>query len=325
MESLVSSSLSSAALAGQLRVQEAVKSISISPSALVTPRATSPAPPSLPTLRHTIAPSPLSTSHPIGSSPLPCAWLPSSLTLLHHFERGRRAAAKEQSIPALLGFVQRSHPASSLYAPLPCLAMFKQERPPMHLEERSQQRLLHPFRLCCSSRHSTPPALSSSSPLSPSLLPLLCPPLSEMVASQRDLYDGGVPLHWRDYCSHLVIPLNQCRRETLSVPWSCSHERHAYEQCQYKESAGEPRTTSRCSPLPVHERLTVLRSPVLCSQLPVAPGGAEPGSRSGGRRPPAAAEGGEEGAEGQVTRPLHPPPLAPPLHLRYTALVISWR
>ena len=65
-----------------------------------------------------------------------------------------------------------------------------------------------------------------------------CPsaPVSVMVASQADLYDAAVPMHWRDYCSHLLIPLNKCRHETVSMPWKCGHERHAYEQCQFKES-----------------------------------------------------------------------------------------
>lgn len=56
-----------------------------------------------------------------------------------------------------------------------------------------------------------------------------------MIATQQELYDARVPLHWRDYCSHLLIPLNVCRRETMGAPWKCGHERHAYEQCQFKD------------------------------------------------------------------------------------------
>lgn len=38
----------------------------------------------------------------------------------------------------------------------------------------------------------------------------------------------------RDACAGLLIPLNECRRSSLYLPWSCKHERHAYELCQYK-------------------------------------------------------------------------------------------
>ena len=56
-----------------------------------------------------------------------------------------------------------------------------------------------------------------------------------MIATQREMYDARLPLHWRDYCAHLLIPLNQCRREAWLLPWHCGHERHAYEQCQFKD------------------------------------------------------------------------------------------
>ena len=73
---------------------------------------------------------------------------------------------------------------------------------------------------------------------------------AEMVASQAELEDASVPLQWRDYCAHLLIPLNACRRETLSAPWRCGHERHAYEQCQFNESdtaAAQRANTSTCT------------------------------------------------------------------------------
>ena len=40
---------------------------------------------------------------------------------------------------------------------------------------------------------------------------------------------------YRDYCAHLLIPLNKCRHETFYLPWKCGHERHTYEKCQYVE------------------------------------------------------------------------------------------
>lgn len=44
---------------------------------------------------------------------------------------------------------------------------------------------------------------------------------------------AGMPLHWRDYCAHILIPLDKCRRENFFLPFRCVDERHAYEKCQY--------------------------------------------------------------------------------------------
>ena len=41
--------------------------------------------------------------------------------------------------------------------------------------------------------------------------------------------------YYRDYCAHLLIPLNKCRHENYYLPWKCEHERHDYETCEYKE------------------------------------------------------------------------------------------
>ncbi|EKX35115.1 hypothetical protein GUITHDRAFT_97918 [Guillardia theta CCMP2712] len=40
---------------------------------------------------------------------------------------------------------------------------------------------------------------------------------------------------YRDYCSHLLIPLNKCRYANYFLPWKCTEERHAYEKCQFQE------------------------------------------------------------------------------------------
>jgi len=47
--------------------------------------------------------------------------------------------------------------------------------------------------------------------------------------------DARIDPAWRDYCAHLLIPLNKCRHDTFYLPWKCSHERHEYERCQYGE------------------------------------------------------------------------------------------
>jgi len=56
-----------------------------------------------------------------------------------------------------------------------------------------------------------------------------------MKVTEAQLDAAGVDQAWRDYCSHLLIPLNQCRRANLSSPWKCVDERHGYEKCQYEQ------------------------------------------------------------------------------------------
>ncbi|EFA78609.1 hypothetical protein PPL_08064 [Heterostelium album PN500] len=56
-----------------------------------------------------------------------------------------------------------------------------------------------------------------------------------MIATREELEINNVPLNFRDYCAHLLIPLNKCRVKEYYLPWKCGDERHAYEQCQYDE------------------------------------------------------------------------------------------
>jgi len=56
-----------------------------------------------------------------------------------------------------------------------------------------------------------------------------------MVATQEEMQLAKLDIGYRDFCAHLLIPLNQCRRAALYVPWKCGHERHEYEKCQYFE------------------------------------------------------------------------------------------
>jgi NADH dehydrogenase (ubiquinone) 1 beta subcomplex subunit 7 len=42
-----------------------------------------------------------------------------------------------------------------------------------------------------------------------------------------------IPLAFRDTCAHILIKLNQCRREHFFSPYQCGHERHTYEECGY--------------------------------------------------------------------------------------------
>lgn len=57
---------------------------------------------------------------------------------------------------------------------------------------------------------------------------------TEMKATQAEMFDANLPLQWRDYCAHLAIPLNKCRRQNSFLPWTCEHEKHEYEKCGFE-------------------------------------------------------------------------------------------
>merc|ERR1712087_885249 len=61
----------------------------------------------------------------------------------------------------------------------------------------------------------------------------LAPP--PVIATREMMKKAELPLGWRDYCAHLLIPLNECRVQTMYWPFSCTHLRHAHEECEYKE------------------------------------------------------------------------------------------
>lgn len=47
------------------------------------------------------------------------------------------------------------------------------------------------------------------------------------------LKDNQIPLAYRDKCAHILVKLNQCRRETFFNPARCVNLRHTYEECEY--------------------------------------------------------------------------------------------
>ena len=61
------------------------------------------------------------------------------------------------------------------------------------------------------------------------------PPAPEMKVTHEEMKAARVPLLFRDYCAHLLIPLNECRVKTWYSPFKCSELRHSYEKCQYDE------------------------------------------------------------------------------------------
>ncbi|GBG69959.1 hypothetical protein CBR_g4786 [Chara braunii] len=56
----------------------------------------------------------------------------------------------------------------------------------------------------------------------------------EMKVTRHEMAKARLVLGSRDYCAHLLIPLNRCREKTLYLPWKCVDERHAYEKCEYE-------------------------------------------------------------------------------------------
>merc|ERR1719401_1247043 len=61
------------------------------------------------------------------------------------------------------------------------------------------------------------------------------PPPPEMKVTREEMKAAQLPINFRDYCAHLLIPLNECRIKTWYSPWKCEHERHAHEHCEYEE------------------------------------------------------------------------------------------
>merc|ERR1719167_1900355 len=56
-----------------------------------------------------------------------------------------------------------------------------------------------------------------------------------MRVTERELVEHGVPQYWRDYCAHILVPLNSCRRATFWSPWRCKELKHAYALCQWND------------------------------------------------------------------------------------------
>lgn len=69
---------------------------------------------------------------------------------------------------------------------------------------------------------------------------------SKMVATREEMKRAKLDVAYRDFCAHLLIPLNECRRKSFYLPWKCEHERHVYEKCQYKECVARCSRATRC-------------------------------------------------------------------------------
>ena len=58
-----------------------------------------------------------------------------------------------------------------------------------------------------------------------------------MKVTHEQMVAARVPVEYRDYCAHILIPLNECRIRTWYSPFKCTELRHGYEKCQYDECA----------------------------------------------------------------------------------------
>jgi NADH dehydrogenase (ubiquinone) 1 beta subcomplex subunit 7 len=56
-----------------------------------------------------------------------------------------------------------------------------------------------------------------------------------MKVTQKEMMDAQLPLHVRDYCAHVLIPLNKCRRDNGYMVWACKDQMHEYEICMHSE------------------------------------------------------------------------------------------
>lgn len=56
-----------------------------------------------------------------------------------------------------------------------------------------------------------------------------------MIATEEEMKAARIPPAWRDVCAHVLIKLNECRRENYYRMDKCQELRHEYEKCQYEE------------------------------------------------------------------------------------------
>ncbi|RKO99083.1 hypothetical protein CXG81DRAFT_15045 [Caulochytrium protostelioides] len=56
-----------------------------------------------------------------------------------------------------------------------------------------------------------------------------------MYITEKELEKHQIPLHWRDYCSHLLPALMECQKKNNYAPWKCEEERLTWMKCQYDD------------------------------------------------------------------------------------------
>ncbi|KAL1116820.1 hypothetical protein AAG570_005290 [Ranatra chinensis] len=56
-----------------------------------------------------------------------------------------------------------------------------------------------------------------------------------MLASEEELYSAKIPAENRDYCAHLLLDYQKCRRNHWPMVYKCHDEKHAYSHCEYED------------------------------------------------------------------------------------------
>ncbi|OAO17062.1 NADH-ubiquinone oxidoreductase b18 [Blastocystis sp. ATCC 50177/Nand II] len=57
----------------------------------------------------------------------------------------------------------------------------------------------------------------------------------KMIATEEEMKAARIPPAWRDVCAHVLIKLNECRRDNYYRMNKCQELRHEYEKCQYED------------------------------------------------------------------------------------------
>ena len=56
-----------------------------------------------------------------------------------------------------------------------------------------------------------------------------------MVATKEEMDAANLAYSERGFCAHFKIELNSCYEREKPFDYRCSHEKHAYLNCQYEE------------------------------------------------------------------------------------------
>ncbi|KAL0277076.1 UNVERIFIED_CONTAM: hypothetical protein PYX00_004483 [Menopon gallinae] len=56
-----------------------------------------------------------------------------------------------------------------------------------------------------------------------------------MVATEEEMKAAQLPLDKRDYCAHLLINFESCRRTYWPFPVMCKPEKHMYLNCEHED------------------------------------------------------------------------------------------
>jgi len=58
----------------------------------------------------------------------------------------------------------------------------------------------------------------------------------KMIATEDEMIKAKLPLKYRDYCAHYFISYMKCKRDAGPFGfYSCDHEKHDWEHCQYED------------------------------------------------------------------------------------------